>query len=272
MSNFFMTNAPLAEKPAEINNKTALVNKYVQAKKNAARLVKEGYPIEKKFESLEEIKAYLSGDLITCLLCGKAYKGLCGHLSTIHKISADDYKEKYGLPFRSGLQISSLTDIYRARMNTDKQREFLKTIRTPENKRLQEASMHRQRKGSAFLLNSKRNIAKAPTPTKTYTKEDAIKVIKFIKENDCSLNEAIRKTKIMKLTCFRDLLKQFPELPYTEAINSRSRGVTNPIKKNMKVISEIKRLRDLGHTFKEVGNAIGIHKEYAARLHRGARA
>jgi transposase len=37
------------------------------------------------------------------LLCGKTYKSLAFHLSKIHHVSSDEYKEMYGLPWLRGL-------------------------------------------------------------------------------------------------------------------------------------------------------------------------
>ncbi len=74
------------------------------------RRVMPGYPIEKIFQTKDEIDEYLSGDKIVCLLCGKAYKSLCSHI-LVHGFNADTYKEKYGLPFRSGLSGESTSDL-----------------------------------------------------------------------------------------------------------------------------------------------------------------
>ena len=67
------------------------------------RKVAQGFPIEKRALSLEEITEYFRGDRLTCLLCGKAYKSLGAHLFAIHAVHEDKYKERYGLPLRKGL-------------------------------------------------------------------------------------------------------------------------------------------------------------------------
>ncbi len=62
-----------------------------------------GYPKTDKFETDEEVEAYFSGDKIQCLLCGKWYKELSLHLRRIHDVTPDDYREKYGIPWKQGL-------------------------------------------------------------------------------------------------------------------------------------------------------------------------
>lgn len=62
-----------------------------------------GFPREFVFECREEVDAYLSGDRITCLLCGRSYKILDTHLRGAHQIDSDEYRERYGLPYRRGL-------------------------------------------------------------------------------------------------------------------------------------------------------------------------
>jgi len=57
-----------------------------------------GFPKTEKFKTTEEIKNYLSGDRITCLLCGKQYKELGVHIH-MHDTTLHEYKEKYGIPW-----------------------------------------------------------------------------------------------------------------------------------------------------------------------------
>jgi hypothetical protein len=61
------------------------------------------YPWRGKFGTKTEIDDYLAGNKVQCLLCGKLYKALPQHLERTHDITADDYREQYGLPWRRGL-------------------------------------------------------------------------------------------------------------------------------------------------------------------------
>jgi hypothetical protein len=51
------------------------------------------------FTSLDEVREYRSGDHIECLVCGKKMKRIAGmHLQT-HGMNADDYRERFGIPW-----------------------------------------------------------------------------------------------------------------------------------------------------------------------------
>lgn len=60
------------------------------------------------FESKAEVEAYFEGEKIECLLCGRMLKSLSTHLSRIHDVECDEYREKFGLPYSKGL-VSSVT-------------------------------------------------------------------------------------------------------------------------------------------------------------------
>lgn len=67
------------------------------------RKVLPGFPSEHMLRSKEEIEEYFGGDRIQCLLCGKWFKRLGGHLKRIHGVTQDEYRKRYGLPWRRGL-------------------------------------------------------------------------------------------------------------------------------------------------------------------------
>lgn len=69
----------------------------------ARKTVQPGFPKEFVFEAREAVDEYLNADRIVCLLCGNDFRSLEPHLSRAHEMSADEYREKYGLPYRRGL-------------------------------------------------------------------------------------------------------------------------------------------------------------------------
>ena len=71
--------------------------------KKSEKVALPGFPWNAKFEDKKEIDNYIAGDKIQCLLCGKWFQSLPTHLIRVHEISPDQYKEKYGLPWRRGL-------------------------------------------------------------------------------------------------------------------------------------------------------------------------
>jgi len=67
------------------------------------RRTKEGYPIEPRPFTYDEIKAYQSTPRIVCLLCGNDFDSLAKHLVYVHRVTVKEYKEMYGLPNKRGL-------------------------------------------------------------------------------------------------------------------------------------------------------------------------
>jgi len=67
------------------------------------RKVLNGYPITRPFESLDEVRQYLSGDKIVCLFCGKSYKVLGVHVLKIHGVPVDEYRNRYNIPWTYGV-------------------------------------------------------------------------------------------------------------------------------------------------------------------------
>jgi hypothetical protein len=62
-----------------------------------------GYPWEGKFQTKDEVRAYLDETKVTCLLCGRKYILLANHIAHGHDVCRDDYKKRYGIPWSYGL-------------------------------------------------------------------------------------------------------------------------------------------------------------------------
>lgn len=103
-------------------------------KRAARRKVFDGFPIHEPFKSIEDVREYLSGDRVICLLCGKSYKKLGGiHLQKIHGITEDQYREKYNIPWTYGLVCSATSENYRnAAKRRIKEGDFLFAIMSGE--------------------------------------------------------------------------------------------------------------------------------------------
>lgn len=70
-----------------------------------------GYPWDGRFESVDQVEEYLGGDLIRCLLCGKMYRSVGLHLS-IHEITVDEYKLRYNIPYKYGLECDETRQLH----------------------------------------------------------------------------------------------------------------------------------------------------------------
>lgn len=57
----------------------------------------------RQFSSRTELEHYFSANKLSCLICGQTFVTLPPHLLQTHHISSEDYKIKFGIPFRYGL-------------------------------------------------------------------------------------------------------------------------------------------------------------------------
>lgn len=56
-----------------------------------------------QFKTLEDIEEYFNNDEIECLVCGDYKKSLALHLKAEHEMTADEYRQEFGLPLGRGL-------------------------------------------------------------------------------------------------------------------------------------------------------------------------
>ena len=261
MKEMFVRSVPLAVCPKEINGKTNLRRMHKEEEKSARRWVMDGYPITRKFETVEEINEYLHGEKITCLICGQAKKALVGHLR-IHGVSTDKYKEMYGLPYRTGLSSEGTKERYRERCKTPNHVAHLKRIQPLLN-----SVRPSNRGGTARLSNMKtltsRKNVEGHIGHPKFTKSDILKVTDYMVDNDVPLKRALKLCGGMSEHGFRVTLKRYPEINYSEIKKKISKGQINPISKNEQKIKMIQKLKKDGKTYKEIGAMLGIHEETA---------
>lgn len=76
-----------------------------------------GFPWKAKFVAKQDIDQYFSDpEGIQCLLCGRIYKTLNGHLQIVHGTSHVGYRARYGLPWRRGLVSPKLSKLLSKRL------------------------------------------------------------------------------------------------------------------------------------------------------------
>lgn len=228
-----------------------------------------GFPKESKFTNLGDVSEYLHGEKITCLICGRSYKALTGHISK-HGISSDEYKERFGLPFRTGL--TSQGTKAKNKENGDKNVLRLGVMRSMIDRAAQSAATKTQRTSAAKVLQSKINVSKAPVSESPFSIGDAIAIFKHMVDFNVSLNSAVKATGIMGMTAFWKMLSRHPEelIPeYEEARSRVSKGRTNPLIKIQDVIADVRGQRLAGVPRGVIAEKYGIHVEYVSILERG---
>jgi predicted transcriptional regulator len=66
------------------------------------------------FQTMQEVDNYLSGDTVACLICGKSFQTLnCSHLGS-HGITHDEYRVRFGIPFKRSLTSAPFREKSRA--------------------------------------------------------------------------------------------------------------------------------------------------------------
>jgi len=96
-------------------------------------IVKRGYPITKPFETMDEVDDYFAEEKLTCLLCGGKYISLHAHLGGSHKITADKYREQYGIPWNRGLAAKSMRDKLSRIIKDQRKKGIIPHRPTPEH-------------------------------------------------------------------------------------------------------------------------------------------
>lgn len=56
-----------------------------------------------QFRSRAEVRKYIGGGTIECLLCGRHFQRLGGHLRDRHNTDADAYRVMFGIPWTESL-------------------------------------------------------------------------------------------------------------------------------------------------------------------------
>lgn len=121
------------------------VNNRLAKRRAARRKVFDGYPWEGRFASKQEVEEYLSKDRLICLLCGRAFRKLGGHLLSIHQMDVDQYRERYGIRFGDGLATPE-SKLKMAQAITPERRDFFRQLGvTSRAKILTERPTHRPR-------------------------------------------------------------------------------------------------------------------------------
>lgn len=86
-----------------LKKKTREAAKKKHMAKNCIPAPPSWVPRVEKFQSMEEITEYMSGEWIQCLLCGISFRSLNGHLGPSHNMTDREYKRIFGIPLTTGI-------------------------------------------------------------------------------------------------------------------------------------------------------------------------
>jgi len=78
------------------------------------------------FQTLAEVREYVSGDRIQCLVCGKWYRRLQFMHLLRHDMTSDDYREKFGIPWSVSLTSAASRQATSSKMTPERIEAFKK--------------------------------------------------------------------------------------------------------------------------------------------------
>jgi hypothetical protein len=231
--------------------------------KPSGKIPLRGFPWKGEFVSKQDIDHYFSDpDGIQCLLCGRLLGTLNNHLQIVHETSHEEYRARYGLPWRRGLVSPNLSKHLSERL--------AKRIRDgsfkPKPDNLAAVAKIRaggRRKDQPFITASKAKLGKEQSKQNlSYNHEDFSKVLAVMLDRRVTLNEACMDKKLpSKGTVLRyaesnpafrkRLLDTYHALPY--AVQARA-DMFSP-----QFFEDMKRLRAKGLSAKEIGRRLHVN-------------
>lgn len=170
------------------------------------RIIKDGYPIESKVFTHQEVLEYFNRDTITCLMCGKEFKAIRPfHLSYVHNMTMDEYRERYGLPYTKGLLSKISHDKQKDRMISlieDKKIIYdpMNTKKAHEKIRLSGMRTSSSKKKRCTEQQEKANKSSVISRT---IKDDVFKEIQVLIDSGIGVCQAIKILGISKSTFYK---------------------------------------------------------------------
>jgi predicted transcriptional regulator len=154
------------------------------------RFVECGYPVPPHEFTLKEVRDYFSHEKITCLICGKLYHKLGGPHLKLHNITVQEYLDRYGLPYRTGLVGRLSNARYSAATKKRIAEGLMPCLGNIKTQKMAAQAARRQRKRKINKDISLENLS-----INEISKEDVLKILEYIKEKDCSLDKACHENK-----------------------------------------------------------------------------
>lgn len=220
--------------------------------------VRVEFPWNGRFTTAEQIEDYFSGeDRIQCLLCGKWRRALAGHLNFVHGVSPDEYRARYGLPWRRGLVCKHVSRKLSRVMTTRIKNGF----KPPVEKARKYLKNAVYRPDQPFFSNIKSQLTKSLNKPK-YPPAVFERVLSLMRTQKLNLRQVCLQNKDLPRTAtvfahadanpaFKQSLREtYYALPY--AAQARA-GIYSP-----QFYRDLKRLRKMGLSGREIGARLGV--------------
>ncbi len=233
---------------------------FMDLRKYEKRRVLPGFPKYEKFKTKAEVDAYLGGEKIQCLLCGKWFHFLGGmHLKCIHGLAPDDYREMFGIPWNSGL-IGAIK-------RESCVRQAKKLIEKGKLKPLVKGEPH-----PYGVSENKRPPPDCIRNRKGWRRKDFENILDRIREQQLPLSTVCEAPDLPSAEAWNRYAKKHPELkekllgirenlPY--AYQSMNKNLAPQLR------ADCERLRLEGMTYEDIGNTLDVSYWVVKRVLRG---
>jgi len=229
-----------------------------ESKKNSL----PGFPRKGQFTTKDEIDQYFSDpDCIQCLLCGQIFTTLSRHLQLTHECSIEEYRDRFGLPWRKGLVSRKLSKRFSSNLT---KRIKDGSFKPPADTR---AAVDRIRAGGRRKDQPFFTAFKAERATKLnkknirYDRKSYEKVLAVMKKNKIPVQKACMDKNLPTASSVFDYAKSNPEfgiklmdtyyaLPYN--VQARSRRLSPMFYK------DLKKLKTEGLSNTQIGKKLGV--------------
>lgn len=231
----------------------------------SARALEQGFPVETKFTTAKEMADYFGGERVICLRCGKPYKSLALHITRIHGWTSDEYKQFYGLPWRTGL---SCTETKGLRSDSAK--------RTNEAGRGLAAMPKADRDAARALAHKAKHRAKTPAVLdgakrrlvernggREFTQADFEPVLRLMLERDQTAKEVLSSGDLPSVTALYARMRDNPDFAGRYAATVEALSFAAQKRAQMlgrRFSSECFRLRGEGKTYAQIAELLHVEK------------
>jgi hypothetical protein len=83
------------------------------------------------FTTLQEVREYVSGNRIQCLCCGRWFKRLQRLHLQLHGMTADDYRQRFGIPWNTSLTSAPSRGLSSSKMTPERVARFKECKKVP---------------------------------------------------------------------------------------------------------------------------------------------
>ncbi len=232
----------------------------------ARRKVLPGFPIKTPFSNVDEARAYLNGDTITCLRCGHTYKGLGQHLKAIHGWNVDQYQQFYHLPYGRGLVSKGTTKIMRENtLLRIEEGDFIPApdINTKHIKYPSRTSMFQRKQTRKNIYNSPfHNEALVASGVLLHWRdEDYMKILSRMIKQDRLLYDVCTDPDVPGISAFDNYKAKHPNFAEAlaetrEELSFQKQQESNRLGKRFDC--ECRALRDQGLSFRKIGEVLCV--------------